>query len=457
MKGSAEGTLVTRWHHGSVRILRMAALLMIALAIVPSARAAGSNDVVSLRLEGVVDPFESSYLTSQIQAAGRDGAAAVLITIDTPGGLDSSMRDIIKSILNSPVPVVCYVSPEGARAASAGTFILTACDVAAMAPGTNVGAASPVGVSGAIEEQKVKSDAAAFIRSLAQQKHRNPDWAASAVTQAASASADEALRLHAIDLIAVDQSALLGRIDGRTITKNGSSITLHTSGAQIEERSMPIASNILHHLLTPDLAFLFFYLGIGLLIAEVLHPGISIPGVLGVLSLIAAGTAFGMLPVQLVGIVLLVASAVFLLLELKHPGITFAGIAGIVTLVLGGLLLFNNNVPGVGVSPWTIIPVAVVMSLYLVFVVPAVVRARKLPARAGSERFIGAEGVATTAIRPRGTARVSSELWTVDSVAGPIPKGARVRVVGAEGLRLKVEPVLDASKTPATPLETTGG
>jgi membrane-bound serine protease (ClpP class) len=440
-----------------VRILRLTALLLAALAVTSVARAAPARNVVSLRLEGVVDPFEASYLTSQIDGASSDGASAVLITIDTPGGLDSSMRDIIKSILNSRVPIVCYVSPDGARAASAGTFILTACDVAAMAPGTNVGAASPVGVSGAIEQRKVESDAAAFIRSLAQQKGRNPDWAASAVTDAASASAEEALRLHAIDLIAVDQASLLGRIDGQTITKNGTSLTLHTAGAQIAERSMPIAADLLHHLFTPDLAFLFFYLGIGLLIVELLHPGLSIPGILGVLSLLAAGTAFGMLPVQLVGIVLLVVSAGFLLLELRHPGITFAGIAGIVTLVLGGLLLFNNNVPGVGVSPWTIAPVAAIMTLYLVFVVPSIVRARHLPARSGSERFVGHEGVATTAIDPRGTASISSELWTVDSVAGPIAPGVRVRVVGAEGLRLKVEPVIAAKETPLTPLEKMGG
>jgi membrane-bound serine protease (ClpP class) len=449
--------LGSRWHHGSVRILRLTALLLAALALTSVARAAPARNVVSLRLEGVVDPFEASYLTSQIDRASSDGASAVLITIDTPGGLDSSMRDIIKSILNSRVPIVCYVSPDGARAASAGTFILTACDVAAMAPGTNVGAASPVGVSGAIEQRKVESDAAAFIRSLAQQKGRNPDWAASAVTDAASASAEEALRLHAIDLIAVDQASLLGRIDGQTITKNGTSLTLHTAGAQIDERSMPIAADLLHHLFTPDLAFLFFYLGIGLLIVELLHPGLSIPGILGVLSLLAAGTAFGMLPVQLIGIVLLVISAGFLLLELRHPGITFAGIAGIVTLILGGLLLFNNNVPGVGVSPWTITPVAAFMTLYLVFVVPSIVRARHLPARSGAERFVGHEGVATTAIDPRGTARIASELWTVDSVAGPIAPGARVRVVGAEGLRLKVEPVIAAKETPLTPLEKMGG
>jgi membrane-bound serine protease (ClpP class) len=447
----------TRWHHGSVRILRLAALLLVALAVIPGARAAAPPAVRSLRLEGVVDPFEASYLTSQIDSAVSGKDAAVLITIDTPGGLDSSMREIVKAILNSPVPVICYVSPDGARAASAGAFILTACDVAAMAPGTNVGAASPVGVSGAIEQQKVKNDAAAFIRSLAEQKHRNPDWAESAVTQAASASADEALRLHAIDLIAPDEATLLTRVDGRTISKAGRSFTLRTDGASIQEQSMPVASNLLHHLFTPDFAFLFFYLGIGLLIAELLHPGLSIPGILGVLSLLAAFTAFGMLAVQLVGIVLLVVSAGFLLLELKHPGITFAGIAGIVTLVLGGMLLFNTSVPDGGVSAWTIAPVAILMSLYLIFLVPAVLRARHLPATMGAGRVVGSEGVATTSIRPRGTARVASELWTVDSVAGPIARGARVRVVGAEGLRLKVEPSPDPEKPPPAPLEQIGG
>jgi membrane-bound serine protease (ClpP class) len=447
----------TRRHHGWVQILGSTALFFIALALVPLAQAATSQQVVALRLEGVVDPFEASYLTSRIHTAANEGAAAVLLTIDTPGGLDSSMREIIKAILNVDVSVVCYVSPEGARAASAGAFILTSCDIAAMAPDTNVGAASPVGVSGAIEQQKVKNDAAAFIRSLAEQKHRNPDWAAKAVTEAASASAGEALRLHAIDLIAPDEASLLGRIDGRTVEKAGHSLVVRTDGTVIEARSMSAASSLLHHLFTPDLAFLFFYLGIGLLIAELLHPGLSIPGVLGVLSLLAAFTAFGMLAVELVGIVLLVISAGFLLLELKHPGITFAGVAGIVTLVLGGLLLFDSSVPGSGVSLWTIAPVAIVMSLYLMFVVPAVLRARHLPAAMRTSRLIGSEGVATTAIEPQGTARVASELWTAESVGAPIASGSRVRVVAAEGLRLKVEPVTESERAPQPPLEQIGG
>jgi membrane-bound serine protease (ClpP class) len=437
------------WHHGIVRIVRLVAVAMVVLASPQAAQAATSRSVVALTLDGVVDPFEASYLTSEIRAAGDKAASAIVITIDTPGGLDSSMRQIIKAILSSSVPVVCYVSPEGARAASAGTFILTACDIAAMAPGTNVGAASPVGVSGVTEQRKVENDAAAYIRSLAEQKGRNPDWAERAVTHAASVSAQEALRLNVIDLVASNERDLLARIDGRAVIKNGRSLSLHTAGAGIEERSLPVAFSLLHHLFTPDLAFLFFYLGIGLLITELLHPGLSIPGVLGVASLLAAFTAFGMLPVQLVGIVLLLVSAGFLLLELKHPGINFAGIAGIVTLVLGGLLLFNSTIPGAGVSPWTIAPVAVVMALYLAIVVPAVMRARHLPALTGPERLVGAQGLATTAIDPRGTARVASELWTVDSVGGPIARGAVVKVVGAEGLRLKVEPVTEPEETEA--------
>ncbi|MDP9225748.1 MAG: nodulation protein NfeD, partial [Actinomycetota bacterium] len=207
-------------------MVRVVAVVMVALVSLSAAQAAPARTVVALRLDGVVDPFEASYLTSQIHAAGDAGASAVLITIDTPGGLDSSMREIVQAILNSPLPIVCYVSPDGARAASAGTFILTACDIAAMAPGTNVGAASPVGVSGATEQQKVMNDAAAYIRSLAEQKGRNAGWAERAVTQAISASAQEALRLNVIDLVASNQADLLSRIDGRNITKNGRSLTI---------------------------------------------------------------------------------------------------------------------------------------------------------------------------------------------------------------------------------------
>ncbi|MFN2595060.1 MAG: nodulation protein NfeD [Actinomycetota bacterium] len=412
---------------------------VLVLAGAPAA-ATSSRQVVALNLKGVVDPFEASYISGAIVDAADSHAAAVLLTIDTPGGLDSSMRKIIQSILNSPVPVICYVSPEGARAASAGAFILLSCDVAVMAPETNVGAASPVGVSGAIEQRKVLNDSIAYIRSLAQEKDRNPDWAEKAVRDAASATADEALQLGVIDAVEPSVSDALTFSDGRTIEKNGTSITIDTKGASIVNRNLGLGWNLLHSLLNPDLAFIFFYLGIGLIIVEVIHPGISIPGILGVLSLAAAFVSFGMLPVQLLGVILLLASAGLFLLELKHPGISVPGIGALITLVAGGLLLFDPAVPGVGVSLWIIIPVAALMSLYFSIVAPAALRARKLPAQTGVQKLIGAEGVVVNDVDPAGTVRVGGELWSAESMVGAIPRDRIVRVVGIEGLRLKVEP-----------------
>lgn len=435
-----------------MRIARVVAVVfLLAVPWAGTAKAAAGSTILNLRLQGVVDPFESSYLTSQIDSAQADGASAIVITIDTPGGLDSSMRDIVKSILASPVPVICYVSPQGARAASAGTFILMACNIAAMAPGTEVGAAHPVGVSGVIEQEKVTNDAAAFIRSIAEQRDRNADWAERAVRDAVSASAEQALALGVIDELAPTLSSLLAQVDGRSVETASGTVTLDTSGAELETRSLGWATAILHGLLTPDLAFIFFYAGLALLVIEFLHPGISVPGILGVLSLVAAFTAFGMLAVQLVGVILLLASVVFFILEIKYPGISAAGIGGLVTLVLGGLLLFNSAVPNGRVSPWVIGPMAGLVALFFAFVIPAAMRVRRLPSQTIIDRVIGMEGVATTALRPKGVAQVASERWTVESIGGNVREGDRVRVVGAEGLRLKVEPVAAERKKPRTP------
>jgi membrane-bound serine protease (ClpP class) len=225
-------------------------------------------------------------------------------------------------------------------------------------------------------------------------------------------------------------------------------VTLDTTDARLEPRAMGLGAAILHGLLTPDLAFVFFYLGIGLLIVEFIHPGVSIPGIAGILSLMASFAAFGMLAVQLIGVILLMASAVFFFLELKYPGISGAGIGGLITLVLGGLLLFNTSVPNGQVSPWVIAPVAGSVALFFAFVIPAAMRVRKLPSETIIDRVIGMEGIATTALKPQGVAQVASERWSVESVAGNVREGGRVRVVGAEGLRLKVEPVVDEAVKP---------
>jgi membrane-bound serine protease (ClpP class) len=418
--------------------------LLIVLSMPAGARAGGSTTVLELRLTGVVDPVMANYIKGGIATATDDRDAAVLLTIDTPGGLDSSMRQIIESIGGSAVPVVCYVSPSGARAASAGTFIMMGCPIAAMAPGTNIGAAHPVGVAGAIEEQKVTNDAAATIASLAQQHGRNWRWARDAVINSVSISAQTALNIHVIDLIAPSTTALLQDVNGRTVTvADGTTATLDTAGATVATLEPGIAAQILHALLTPDFAFLFFWLGIGLIVLEFLHPGLSIPGILGVLSLAAAFVTFGLLPVQLIGVVLLLASALFFLLELKHPGLGAASVGGVVTLVLGGLTLFNPDVPNARVSIWTILPVAVVLVLFFATVVSAALRARRMPRVDDRLRVIGQVGVVQRELDPDGVVQVASESWSARSTGAALEKGTSVRVVDVDGLRLVVEPLTE--------------
>jgi membrane-bound serine protease (ClpP class) len=439
------------------RVLAGAFLLAGAGSMVFSAAPAGASTqgaVVELHLDGVVDPFVANYLSSAISDANATHAAAVLILIDTPGGLDSSMRQINQAILGSHVPVIGYVYPSGARAASAGTFIMMACPLAAMAPGTEIGAAHPVGVSGAIEMEKVTEDAVAYIRSLAQLHGRDADWAEQAVREAVSVPAEEALKLPVIDLVSPSVPDLLKQADGRQVTvAEGATATIHAAGAPIESESLGFGASILHSLFSPDLAFIFFYLGLGLLVIEILHPGISVPGILGVLLLVLSFISFGMLPVQLAGVALLIASAVSFLLELKHPGVGAPAVVGTVTLVVGGLLLFNRS-EGAGVSLWVIVPVAVLMVLFFATVVRAAMTARHLPRERENARLVGAEGVVTRTLKPDGSVLVASESWSATTTSDTIPKGTPVRVTGMEGLRLIVEPESDA--TPEVPASKEG-
>lgn len=429
----------------------LALLVVVGAAMgVASAQRQKDGTVLSLTLNGVVDPFEANYIRNGIDKAEADGDAAVLLTIDTPGGLDSSMRKITKAILNAKIQVICYTAPQGARAASAGTFIMLACPINAMAPGTNIGAAHPVGVSGAIESAKVTNDAAAYIRSLAERWGRNADWAEQAVRKSVSISAEEALRMHVVDLVSPTPAALFRAISTACSGSGGGPIrgdrcpTQTLSGARIEERNMGIGGAFLHGLIDPNLAFLFFYLGLALLVIEILHPGVSVPGILGAVLLISAFVDFGFLPVQLGGVILLVLSATFFLLELKHPGIGLPTLGGVITLVLGGLLLFNSAVPNARVSPWLLASVAIALVLFFGFVVRAVMKARNLPRGTGVEGMAGEFGVAIDDLNPAGRVRARRENWSAESVGQSIAKGTPVRVVEVRGLRLIVEPAGEA-------------
>jgi len=292
-----------------------------------SALAKSPHQVVRLDLEGAVQPLSASYVTGGIRDAGRRHADAVLLRIDTPGGLDSSMRKMVGAILTSKVPVVCWVGPSGARAASAGTFILLACNRATMAEGTNVGAAHPVGVQGRVLDHKVTNDAATFIRSIAQKRGRNAAWAERAVRESVAISAREAKRLHVIDAVSSTPSAALhdAVLENWTVVKE----------------PIPFGRGLVGTLVDPNLAFLLFIIGLGGILFEILHPGLSVPGVVGLFALVFALVMFEMLPVTIAGIVLLVAGVAFLLIEVHHPGVHLPAIAGVISLVLGGLLLYD--------------------------------------------------------------------------------------------------------------------
>ena len=414
------------------------------------AQAQSADEVWRMHLDGVVDPFVADHLSTGIAEAADAQAAAVLIEIDTPGGLDSSMREITQAILNARVPVLCYVAPQGARAASAGAFVLMSCPVAAMAPGTNVGAATPVGLNGAVGSDKAVNDAAAYMRGLAEEQGRNADVAESFVRDATSISAERALDDGVIDLIADSESELLREVDGETVQlSDGSDVTLATAGAPVVDRSMGAFVGLLHDLLDPNLAFIFFWLGIALIVLEVLVPGHIFSGTVGAVLLVLAIVSFGLLPVQLIGIALLIASAVFMLIELKVPGFGVWGVLGIVCLVLGGWFLYDRS-GGVSVSPAVIVPVAVLVGAFFFVVVTKVMRLRTMPPAKGPEAIVGREGVVIgRGLSPEGIVRVASEEWkAVAEGGGSIPTGGAIRVVRLDGLVLTVAPVTEEHDEP---------
>ena len=429
---------------GAFSISLIGAALLGIGGVLPATGQQGGT-VVHLRLDGVVDPFMANHVQGGIEAATEQGAETVLITIDTPGGLDSSMRQITQAILNARLPVLCFVSPEGARAASAGAFILLSCHVAAMAPATNVGAAHPVGVSGVIESQKAENDAAEYMRGLAERRGRNADWAERAVRDSESASAREALELGVIDLITPNVPALLEATQGRTVQlASGRTVSLDVAGAHIEDRQLGLVARLLHALLDPNIAFILFYLGIIALYFELANPGLGAPAIVGVVLLVAAFVSFGVLPVQLAGLILLVTSAIFFVIELFIPGVGVPLAGGIVTLTLGGIFLFDTSVPGVQVSPMVIAPVALFTAAFFGLVIRAVVRAQRTPASKPDD-LVGREAVVVRDLDPEGVVLIAAEEWSAVSDRGVVPKGSHVRIAAVEGLELRVEPMESAS------------
>ena len=440
------------------RLVIVTGCLWFGLVAVGSAQAQGqaSDAIVQLELTGVVDPFVADYLRGAIQDANDDGAPAVLLTIDTPGGLGSSMDEITQAILGSNVPIICYVSPEGARAASAGAFILMSCPVAAMAPGTNVGAATPVGISGLTLQKKVTNDAAASIRKMAQTYGRNEAVAESFVLDATSITATEALDENVIDLIEPDVDSLLAAVSDTTVTLGDGSTTTIPDLTELDvvERSMSPGAGFLHDLFDPNLAFIFFWLGLALIVLELIIPGHIFSGTVGTILLIVSIVSFGLLPVRLIGVALLVASVVFFVLELKVPGLGVWSLAGLASLVAGGLFLYDGS-GGVRVSPLVLIAVAGGVALFFGVAVSKLIAIRRVPpVPHGADAIVGKDGVVIGAgLGPNGVVRVASEEWRAVSTSGPLPMGARVRVTGLDGLVLTVESLVDEHEPATAPAE----
>jgi membrane-bound serine protease (ClpP class) len=400
-----------------------------------------------LTLKGIIAPFTAQYVKRGIDAAESDGAGAVIIQMDTPGGLVGSMDEIVTTILNSRVPVVVYVSPPGARAGSAGVFITMAAHVAAMAPTTNIGAAHPVSGSGKDIEgdmrDKVTNDAVARVRALADARGRNADWAEDAVRKSLSVAAEKALELKVIDVVADDLKDLLAKIDGRKTTTKAGAVVLRVQNARQQPIDMTWSEKFLHTITDPNIAYILFNLGTIALIAEFYHPGAILPGLTGVISLVLAFTAFGVLQPNWAGVALIVLAVILFIADLKVQGFALS-VGGAVAFVLGSIMLYKPlpafpDLPKFAVSPWLIATMTALWLGFFVFALWAVVRSQRVKLSSGVDMLLGEIGIAKTDLKPGGIVFVRSEEWSAESVSDGIGKGEKVKVVEiVDGLRLRV-------------------
>ena len=493
---------------GAEGVARKAAVILLLLILVmlwsrgasgeeaePPAEAEAERIAIVLDVEGPIGPATRDFVTRSLDKAANRGAALVVIRMDTPGGLDASTRDIIKAILASPVPVATFVAPSGARAASAGTYILYASHIAAMSPATNVGAATPVAIIGgtkspgeepkddegaddqpAAEEnedategddaagkgkhkgkrdgkmpsgdamtKKTINDSVAYIRGLAEMRGRNADWAEDAVREAVSITSEEALQLGVIDLIANNLGDLLEKIDGRVVEVAGIESELKTQGLVVETMVPDWRSELLSVITSPTIAYLLLLIGVYGLILEGYNPGAILPGVVGAICLLTALYALQMLPVNYAGLGLIVLGIILMIAEVMSPSFGALGFGGIIAMVFGSIILIDTDVPGFVVSRPLIGSIAVVGSLGLMAIIWIAVRARQRPVVSGREELVGAAGVALESFDHEGHVFVHSERWNAMAEA-PVRQDQAVVVTGVDGLKLKISPVTGATE-----------
>lgn len=398
--------------------------------------------IVVATYEGVINPVAAEYLHDAMAFADAKHAQAVILRLDTPGGLDTSMRLMIKDVTGSTIPVIIYVAPSGGRAASAGVFLTMAAHVAAMAPGTNIGAAHPVAMGGGemdkTMKEKVENDSVAYIKSIAEQRGRNVSWAEDAVRKSASVTEKEALKLKIIDLIADDLPALLKKLDGRTVPMGQASAILQTKDVEVLEFQIGWRLELLKALSDPNIAYLLMTLGTIGLLAELYNPGAILPGIVGAISLILGFYALQSLPINYAGVLLLVFGIVLFVLEATVTSYGLLAIGGILSMLLGSLMLIKADEPFLQISWAVIIPVIGLAALLTFAIVGVGVRAMRRPPVTGSEGMIGLVGVTKTALTPRGQVAIRGELWEAMSEE-PVEAGGAVEVTAIEGLTLHVK------------------
>jgi membrane-bound serine protease (ClpP class) len=435
--------MVSGLQHRRLFVKRFCAILLVSLlliAVVPA-----SAQILRLHIDGTIQPIAAEQVSRAIDAAQARHATALLIEINTPGGLLDSTREMISKIEASTVPVIIFVGPSGARAASAGFFILESADVAAMANGTNTGAAHPVTLGGGkmddVMKAKIENDTAAFLRSYVSRRGRNVGEAEKAVRQSISWTEKEALDLHLIDLTANDEADLLKKLDGRAIHRfDGSAMTLHLANQSVEELPASLRERVLGWLMDPNIAFLVLAIGGLSLYAEFNHPGAIIPGVVGVIAILLTLFALNLLPTRYASLALIALAFILFALEAKFVSHGILTIGGIVALTLGGLLLVDGPIPEMRVKLITSLAVSIPFGLITAFLMSIAWRARRNKVATGSQGIIGELGVARTNLLPSGKVFVHGELWNAHS-NHPVHSGAQVRVVAIQQLELEVEPL----------------
>ena len=414
-----------------------------------AASPAHSKDlVIVVKISGSINPAVAEYISHEISQANADQEALIVLHMDTPGGLDTSMRQIIKKIQGSQVPVASFVAPSGSRAASAGTFITIASHIAAMAPGTNIGAAHPVNMMGGggggeqakTMEHKVVNDAAAYIRSLAQLRNRNEHWAELAVVKSVSISAEEALRLNVIDLVAADVKALVLAVDGREVQVASGSVTLRTGNLEIVYHEMNPRQKFLDIISSPNVAYILMMIGMVGLYFELSNPGLVLPGVIGAISLILALYAMQTLPINYAGLLLILFGVILFIAEISIMSYGLLSVSGVISLFLGSTMLIDSDDPALQISRAILYPTLGLTVVLSVGIVVLATRTRNLKKLGGMDGMIGETGLVKDALNPVGRVQVHGELWEAEA-EGPVAEGETVRVDSVAGLKIKVSPV----------------